>query len=232
MAAAFIGRWAYQANLPAAEAPSTAGNPFNALIDLRQRHAAAKEILVRTPRQVELPSSPPLQVLGDTEGRVTLTLLLDPANAKHRQQLAQWLELRRRGIRTELRFVPAGESMVGSVVWQLALKYNKTAVLWEALNAARADLDDTALLGLLAAQGVELTEIRAALADPNSSLLINAQLAADWADRNGLQGPVALLDGLVVDGQVLQPQLLGLYLQRRLNNEALVQIDDYLLMRK
>jgi hypothetical protein len=237
IAAAMLGRWLYGFNQQPVPVQAAQGNPFAALIDLRQRHAIATTMLQRQPRQIELPASPPLQVLGDPQGRVTLTLLFDPANAAHRQKLKTWLELSGRNVRVELRFAPVeteerSGSPAGSVVWQLAARFNKTAALWQVLQASRADFTETELLALLAAQGVELAEIRRELTATTSPLIRNAQMAADWADLNGLQSPLALIDGLVVDGQVLQPELLSTYLQRRLNGEDLVQVDDYLLMNK
>jgi hypothetical protein len=234
---AMLGRWLYTLNQQTVPVQAAQGNPFAALIDLRQRHAIATTMLQRQPRQVELPASPPLQVLGDPQGRVTLTLLFDPVNAAHRQQLTNWLELSGRNVRVELRFTPAQEnessgSLAGSVVWQLAARFNKTTSLWQALQASQINLTETELLALLAAQGIELGQIRNELTAANSPLIRNAQAAATWAELNGLNAPMALIDGLVVDGQVLQPELLATYLQRRLAGEDLVQVDDYLLMNK
>lgn len=234
MAFSLCGVWLYDW----LQAPSTptatqqSANPFNALVDLRERRAQAQELVKREPRQVSLPNTPPLQVLGNSQGRVTLTLLIDPASAASRRQLANWLELTLPEVRVELRYAPAGSSLAGGVVLQLAQRFGKAPLLWQALQEQREDLDDTTLLALLAARGVGLTELRDALADVNSPLLRNAQAAATWARQNSLIPPLALVDNLVVDGVVLQPALLDVYLQRRAANETLIRADDYLLMRK
>ncbi|MCA3244132.1 MAG: hypothetical protein INF43_02360 [Alphaproteobacteria bacterium] len=234
MAVSLCGMWLYdflQTPSPVTVA-QPAANPFSALVDLRQRHAQAQELTQREPRQVTLPNTPPLQVLGNSQGRVTLTLLIDPASAASRRQLAGWLALSLPDVRVELRYAPADASLAGGVVLQLAQRFGKAPLLWQALQEQRDDLDDTTLLALLAARGIALTELRDALADVNSPLLRNAQAAAAWAKQNSLTPPLALVDNLVVDGTVLQPALLDVYLQRRLAGEALIRADDYLLMRK
>jgi len=231
-----LAAWWYQARQPAPAQTTEAGaantNPFTALVELRQRHAQAKDLAKREPRQVTLPATAPLQVLGNPQGRVTLTLLVDPASLNNRRQLAEWLELSLPNVRVELRFAPSGDSLSGGVVLQLAQRFGKAPLLWQALQEQREDLSDTALLNLLAERDIPFLDLRVALADPNSPLLQDAQAAANWAKQNGLTPPLALIDGLVVDGDVLHPALIPIYLQRRVAGTELIQADDYLLMNK
>lgn len=228
--------WWYQARQPAptqtTQASAANTNPFTALVELRQRHAQAKDLAKREPRRVTLPTTAPLQVLGTPQGRVTLTLLVDPASLSSRRQLAEWLELSLPNVRVELRFAPSGDSLSGGVVLQLAQRFGKAPLLWQALQEQRENLTDTDLLNLLAERDIPFLDLRVALADPNSPLLQDAQAAADWAKRNSLTPPLALIDGLVVDGDVLHPELIPIYLQRRAAGTEMIQAKDYLLMNK
>jgi hypothetical protein len=224
-----LGWWFYSFFRP--QAGEMANNPVAALLQQHPGHPAPQQA-VRALRQVTLPPGPPLQTLGNPQGRVTLTLLLDPASVASRRQLFAWLNLSLPNTRVELRYAPTRNSLAGGVVLQLAQRFGKAPQLWKALYAETEDLTDTALLQLLADQGVRLEEIRSALSNPNSPLLRNAQAAAAWAQQYGLKPPRALIDTLLLEDNALATALLPVYIQRRLANAPLTQADDYLLMRK
>ncbi len=236
-----VAQWAWQQRQATASgdvtltsAVNNSGNPFGAMVALRERDAAARKMQSLRPRRVATPPPPADQLLGNAEATVVVTVLLDPANGAQRTQAEQWMAvaMQQPKVRIEQRYAPASNSVAGGMAWALAQRFGRQAEFWQLLAMLPGNQSDADMLSLLLRLGIPANRVRAELNNPASPALLQANLAAAWAKQEGLSGPLLLLDGLVVDGIALHPELLATYLQRLIKQEDLIQLDDLLLMRR
>jgi hypothetical protein len=225
--------WAWQNQYPNANSHTTvkpAANPFSAVIELKQRHASAKLAATQQPQQLVMPATPPLMVLGNPTGPVTLTAFIDPSQLSHRRALNTWLTMGAERTRLELRFVPTtANNLSAGLMFAVARQRNQTAALWQQLATMPKDLDTPMMMEIMAQNGVSLKELRALLSQPNPAPLQSLQPDIAWARANQITPPTLLMDGYRVALPLLNPARLNTYISRRLKGEALVQPSDFLI---
>ena len=222
--------WGWQSwrGIAPAEA-ARVGNPFGAIVDVQRRHAAARTVAERQPQRVELPTVAPLVTLGQRDSSVVLTVLLDFSLAAQRKQVREWLKPLSQELRVDVYYLPAEpNAMAPGLVLALAKQNGKMPALWRQLQGSVVDEDITRLLERTAELGVPLETLRAGLSANPPRDLNQLEPVLRWAAQHGLQSPLVLVDGFVVQAPVMRPELLKTYSQRRQTGEAIVQPEDYI----
>jgi hypothetical protein len=224
--------WQWQTGL-GVPTTSASSEPFNAVLDMKKRHANAHQAASRQPPRLAVPASPPLMVLKNPEGAVTLTIFADPAQASHRARLLELQNLVGRAARIELRYAPTTPTDT-SIGMGLALARSRglADAFWEQLMQSSTDTDATTSMELLGQIGIPLAELRATLTQPNPPALqtLNADLAWAAAYRNLFRDgePMVLLEGYLIQAPLMRAQMLPTYIQRRIAGEPLLQPEDFL----
>lgn len=121
-------------------------------------------------------------------------------------------------------------SVEGGLILQLAQQEGRGNALLAAVSVREDVVTDIDLLGMLDVAGLNLSVQRALLAEGSGRL--SDQIGRDMAQARaaGLGAPPQfVLDDYVVDGRILFPARLGLYVARLEKGEPLIQGSDFWL---
>lgn len=208
------------------------GNPFVALA----RQAAPDTGRVREAQRLGAVVQPQNIQFGDALARVTVTIFTDPSCGPCREKVREWTAgLPVQGVRQVYKFWPQDPARTTpGMLLELARRSGVVANYWRSIQGAGpADLDDATLLNMLERAGVPLNEQRNALVNDGADLMATLEPDLALAKGAGLPPPpVVMVDDYVLDGQILSPQSLGGYVQKRLDGRQIFERDDLFLMQK
>lgn len=203
-------------------ASSTAQDPFKNAGRLGQP-------IPLEPVLANAPSFPHNLQLGNPAATTTLTVFTDPACAACRQSLDTWLTPT---VQTNARIIykywpQTPGNIDGGLVLELARRHNLAKPLLAQLNTTAGDLDAAAMFAALEAAGMPLADQRRALSRQSTELA--ALLGQDIDQGRTLRlgpPPQLVLNGYLLDGRLLTPSRLDLYVGRLFRNQPLVQASD------
>jgi predicted DsbA family dithiol-disulfide isomerase len=161
-----------------------------------------------------------------------VTVFTDPLCTACRVTLKKILKpLDKDIVRVVYKFWPRNPAAVeGGLIMQLAHQEGKGALLLNALLDNESPLTDLDMLGMLDTAGINLSVQRALLAEGSSRL--TEQLGRDIAQARNARfasPPVVVLNDYVLDGRILYPERIAMYVERLNAGQALVQGNDYWL---
>lgn len=236
LGAAQLAFWWWEARLPGVpETASKTGAGFS-LNTWWKEEPAAVQGQVREVQRLAVPVRPENLQFGDAVANVVVTVFTDPACGLCREQVRQWTAgLPAQGVKIVYKFWPQDPTRkTPGMLVEMARRQAVAGEFWRSVqDAGVADLDDATLLTMLERAGVPLAAQRTALTDEGSPLMIALEPDLKAArDANLPPPPVVMVDDYVVDGVLLRPERLGLYVRKRLEGLALFERDDLWLMRK
>lgn len=170
--------------------------------------------------------------VGNPQAPHTLTVFTDPLCTACRVTLLKVLKgLDTDRVKVVYKYWPQNPSSVeGGMILQLAQQEGKGNALLAAVSVREDAVSDIDLLSMLDVAGLNLSVQRALLAEGSGRL--TDQIGRDMAQAReaGLGAPPAfVLDDYVLDGRMLHPARLGLYVGRLEKGEPLIQGRDYWL---
>lgn len=233
LAAAQLALWWWEARLPAVPPRSARfSNPFIALVpDPRNPRGTVRDAI-----RLGATTLPQNVSFGDALGRVTVTVFTDPSCGPCREQVRSWTAgLPVQSVRQVYKFWPRDPArLTPGVLVELARRQNVVLPMWRNLQGAgNADLDDGQLLTMLDRAGISLAQQRLVLAQEGASLTAALEPDITLAKRASLPPPpVVMVDDYVLDGEVLRPDNLNVYVKRRLEGRQIFERDELFLMRR
>lgn len=211
--------------------PSPTGNPFDDLSVLHPKaaHAAVAQL---KPLRAQVPAFAHNIQFGTADAAVTLTLFTDPACARCRDEVRTMLaEARSRPVKVVLKGLPQNQTNTSGLMFlELARRQGKADAFLALLDAEKRDLTEERLITLLEKAGIPLETQRPLFTEQSESILRAIGQDTEQAAEAGIAGsPKAVLNDYVLDGQVLSPARIGLYIDRLLKNESPIQAADFWL---
>lgn len=220
--------WKYEDGLPSVR---------QAFPNLAALHPAAMEegAAPRAPVEVEAPVLPQNLQFGDPNARVVVTIFNDPSCGECRKQVKRRLAgVPVEGVKLVYKFWPVDATrLTPGMLVQLARREGVAGDFWQRLQARDGDFDDTTLLSLLDASGLPLAKQGDLLAKDSGALMDVLKGDIHTAEANHLPPPpVILVNGMLLDGAILDPAQLPVYVRRMLAGKPPVDGGDFWLMRK
>lgn len=209
-------------------------NPFS---NVAQLHPLGRqsEVETREPIHINTQVLPQNLQFGDAQARVVITIFNDPACGECRKQVKRWLTgVPVTGVKLVYKFWPRDPDRVtAGMLIQLANRNGVVGDFWQRLQTRDGDFDDVTLLSLLDASGLPLAKQRAYLAKDGALLTQGLEGDIATAKANHLPPPpVIVMDDLLMDGEILDPNQLATYVKRRLAGEAVTGTNDLWLMKR
>jgi hypothetical protein len=215
-----------------ATTPKLTSNPsvFENIQNLHPKNAVS--VVNLRPQRVVVPAMASNVRVGNPQARHTLTIFTDPLCAACRVTLLKILKgLDTDRVKLVYKYWPQNPSSVeGGLIMQLAQQEGKGNALLAALSLREDTVTDIDLLGMLDVVGLNLSVQRALLAE--GSVRLTDQINRDMAQAReaGLGAPPQfVLDDYVLDGRILFPARVGLYVGRLEKGEPVIQGNDYWL---
>lgn len=235
LASAQLGLWWWQSRMPGLpDRTALHSNPFMALA--AQQEAEASKGQVREAQRLGAVVLPQNLQFGDALARVTVTIFTDPSCGACREKIRTWTAgLPVQGVRQVYKFWPQSpERLTPGLLLELARRQGVVPTLWRSLQGAGAnDLNDEQMLTMLDHAGVPLAEQRVALTQDGAGLTESLEPDIALAKNAHLPPPpVMMVDDYVLDGEVLSPDSLNVYVKKRLEGRQVLERDDLWLMRK
>lgn len=191
---------------------------------------------LREAQRLQAPPLPQNLQFGDAMAKVTVTIFTDPSCGACREQVRAWTAgLPVEGVRQVYKFWPQNpDRLTPGMLVELARRQAVVPNFWRSLQGAgNLDLDDPRMLDMLDRAGLPLAEQRAALVNEGESLMASLEPDIQLAKSANLpRGPVVMVDDYVLDGEVLSPDSLGVYVKRRLEGRQILERDNLWLMKK
>lgn len=167
---------------------------------------------------------------GNPNANITLTIFTDPACAPCRNTVEKALRpLPLQNLRLVYKIWPQNpaDPTIG-ILTQLAYRTGYIEAFWRNLHASARSYSASELLTMLEQSGLPLQQQQQALATQTDGILVN--LNEDFALARKLNigtPPQFFLNDYVIDGQLLTPGNLALYITRLQRSQPLVQSSDY-----
>lgn len=212
--------------------PKLASNPSVFETLERVHPKSAMSVTNLRPVRVVVPAFGHNVQVGDSVAPHVVTVLNDPLCGPCREAVVRML----RGIDSEryrvvYKYWPRDATQVeAGLIMAMAQQHGKGEPVMKALMARGDTLSAVDLLGLVDVAGLNLSVQRVFLAEHGGEL--TEQVGRDVAqgqDAGVGPPPQVVVDDYLIDGRVLYPGRLGVYMDRLDRREALVQARDYWL---